>query len=702
MKKFNSILAFAVLVALPFAFNACKDEVKPDAPTVAGPAAVTAVQAGASSDITFTVTIPGGYKSSTVTANGGTAAIKTDGTVGGTTASIVVTFTAGATAGAGSVTITTTDNNSKIGTATAVLGITIPGSPTVTAPTATTAVVTTTPVDITFATTVPGKFSSATVTATGGTAVVKTPLAANATSGNIVVTYTGTTAGAGSVTLTVKDVNNLTSFATAVTSVSLPAPVSVTGIITASTSWTKNNKYILQGNVYVQAPAVLTIEAGTVIFGDKLTKGALIISRGAKIIAKGTATSPIVFTSSAPQGFRNYGDWGGVVILGFAQNNQSADQAIEGISAPTGDNGKYGIATKTAGATTTENDDSGELSYARIEFAGIALSTDNELNGLTLGSVGSTTKINNIQVSYSGDDSYEWFGGTVNGSYLIAYRGWDDEFDTDFGYTGSNQFLVSYRDPNIADKSGSNGFESDNNAQGDAKTPLTAPIFANVSFFGPFAFANPSNSTTNTAGALNTANISSNFQRAAHIRRNTAMDAINCVFIGYRDGIFFDQTNAAAIVRGNFLGRHSGTVKLYTINGLGGSAVYSDANFFAENTVNGYTTPNPLTSLNTITSTALDLSANFAGGAIDFSWISAAATATTPAVTTTLSKVLWNLNAPNPLLSANSSLLTGAAAIPASTTGFTFQTVAYRGAFDATNNWSSSTWTNYDPNNTAY
>ncbi len=699
MKKFNSILAFALLLALPFAFNACKDEVKPDAPTVAGPAAVTAVQAGASSDITFTVTIPGGYKSSTVAANGGTASIKTDGTVGQTTASVVVTFTAGATAGAGSVSITTTDNNSKTGTATAVLSITIPGSPTVTAPTTTTAVVTTTPVDITFATTVPGKFSSATVTATGGTAVVKTPLAANATSGDIVVTYTGTTAGAGSVTLTVKDVNNLTSFATAVTSVSLPAPVNVTGIISANTSWTKNNKYILSGNVYVQAPAVLTIEAGTVIFGDKLTKGALIISRGAKIIAKGTATSPIVFTSSAPQGFRNYGDWGGVVILGFAQNNQSADQAIEGISAPTGDNGKYGIGTKTVGATTTENDDSGELSYARIEFAGIALSTDNELNGLTLGSVGSTTKINNIQVSYSGDDSYEWFGGTVNGSNLIAYRGWDDEFDTDFGYTGSNQFLVSYRDPNIADKSGSNGFESDNNAQGDAKTPLTAPIFANVSFFGPFAFANPSNSTTNTAGALNTSNISSNYQRAAHIRRNTAMDVVNSVFIGYRDGIFFDQTNGAAVVKGNYLARHSGNIKLYTVNSLGGATGYND-NFFADNTVNGYTPTSPLTSPNNVTTTALDLSANFAGGAIDFSWTSGGSG--TGGAALSLTKVLWNLNTPNPLLSTTSSLLTGAVAIPASTTGFTFQTVNYRGAFDATNNWSSSTWTNYDPNNTAY
>src|SRR3954470_17732778 len=153
----------------------------------------------------------------------------------------------------------------------------------------------------------------------------------------------------------------------------------ITEMITTNTTWTADKKYLLKGNIYVQAPAELTIEAGTVIMGDKVTKGALIVSRGAKIHAVGTATKPIIFTSSAPASFRNYGDWGGVVLLGKAQNNQSASQAIEGISAPTGDNGLYG------GDGSTDNDNSGEMQYVRIEFAGIALSTDNELNGLTFG-----------------------------------------------------------------------------------------------------------------------------------------------------------------------------------------------------------------------------------------------------------------------------------------------------------------------------
>jgi hypothetical protein len=448
-----------------------------------------------------------------------------------------------------------------------------------------------------------------------------------------------------------------------------PAPVTptssyteITLAITANTTWTADKKYLLKGNIYVQAPAELTIQPGTVIFGDKVTKGALVVSRGAKIHAIGTAAKPIIFTSVGPKGFRNYGDWGGVVILGKAQNNQSADQAIEGISAPTGDNGKYGIGTAAVG--TTENDNSGEFQYVRIEFAGIALSTDNELNGLTLGGVGNQTKIDHIQVSYSGDDSYEWFGGSVNSSYLIAYRGWDDEFDTDFGYSGFNQFLVSFRDPNIADKSGSNGFESDNNAQGDGKSPQTSAVFSNVTFFGPYMYAN-----LNSSGALNASAINANFKRGAHIRRNTALRVYNSVFAGSNvDGIFFDQTSGSAEFKGNYVGRITGAALPTPVaNALAGGTVYSTANFTTDNTIESPANKVDLTSL-------------FAGSTAN----------------------LWSLSAPSALLTIASPLLTGAVTTPTFPTGFGFTTVAYRGAFDASNNWANSTWTNYDPNNTEY
>ncbi|MBL7872866.1 MAG: hypothetical protein JNM78_14715 [Cyclobacteriaceae bacterium] len=420
--------------------------------------------------------------------------------------------------------------------------------------------------------------------------------------------------------------------------------VIVDATITSNTTWSANKYYLLKGNVYVQAGAELTIDPGTIIFGDKVTKGALIISRGAKIHAKGTVAAPIIFTSSAPKGFRNYGDWGGVVLLGKAVNNQSADQTIEGISAATGDNGKYG--------GTADDDNSGEFYYARIEFAGIALSTDNELNGLTLGSVGSATQVHHIQVSFSGDDSFEWFGGTINTQYLVAYRGWDDEFDTDFGFRGNSQFLASFRDPNIADKSGSNGFESDNDGSGSTKTPLTAAKFSNVTIFGPYVFANLS------GGNLSTNNASANYQNGGHIRRNSALQIYNTAIVGWgrNNGVFFDKTNVAAIFKGNYLGRTVGSLKTTDVtNG------YSDATFTTDNAAIE------------ATQSTVDLSAKFAGmtGAM-------------------------NIATPNGLLATGSPLLTGAVVVP---TGL-IQT-QYIGAFDATTNWMAG-WTNFDPINTQY
>lgn len=438
--------------------------------------------------------------------------------------------------------------------------------------------------------------------------------------------------------------------------------VTVDQIISSNTTWSESKFYLLKGNIYVAAGAELTIEPGTIILGDKITKGALIVSRGGKIHAKGTAEKPIIFTSAAPKGFRNYGDWGGVVLLGKAQNNQSVSQAIEGISAPTGDNGKYGTGT-TLGDTQFNTESSGEFYYVRIEFAGIALSTDNELNGLTFGSVGSGTQVHHIQVSYSGDDSYEWFGGFVHTDHLIAYRGWDDEFDTDFGHSGVHQFLVSYRDPNIADKSGSNGFESDNDASGTADTgsgnvgnPLTSAIFANVTFFGPFMYANLS------SGNLSAGSVSANYKRGAHIRRNSALQVYNSVFAGSNiDGIFFENTNAAAVFKGNYIGRITGNAKVVTPKS---SNPYDDSNFATDNTIES-------------PSNKVDLTALFAGS----------------------SGNLWSLSQPSALLASGSSLLTGAVTLPS---GVGLTQVDYKGAFNATENWANSTWTNYDPNNKDY
>lgn len=486
-------------------------------------------------------------------------------------------------------------------------------------------------------------------------------VASDATPGDITLTFTVTDAQS----------TPMTAMTTATVTVTEnpKQTITVDASINANAHWTADNYYLLKGNIYVQSGATLTIDPGTIIFGDKVTKGALVVDRGGKIMAVGTADNPIIFTSSAPKTFRNYGDWGGVILLGKAKNNQSTAQQIEGISATGGEDGLYG--------GTNDADNSGKFEYCRIEFAGIALSTDNEINGLTFGSVGSGTKVDHVQVSFSGDDSYEWFGGAVHVDHLVAFRGWDDEYDTDFGFHGSGQFLLSVRDPNIADKSGSNGFESDNDGNGSTNTPLTSTIFANVTYFGPFCFAALS------SGALKSGNVNNNYQHGAHIRRNTALRVYNTAFVGtgLLDGVYFQNTNAAAEFKGNFFGRlapTSTTTPDFLFNHL---VTYTDDDA-SDDFVANFAANNPLTNTSEIGSTFVDLSAEYDGLGADG---------------------LGDLTSPFFALADGSPLADGAVALPS---GTGLEDVDYVGAFSPTettidNSWMAG-WTNFDPNNTDY
>ncbi|HNW77206.1 MAG TPA: hypothetical protein PKJ28_10015, partial [Bacteroidales bacterium] len=247
--------------------------------------------------------------------------------------------------------------------------------------------------------------------------------------------------------------------------------VVISGEITGNVTWSSNHTYLLRGFVYVVDGATLTIQPGTIIKGDKPTVGTLIVERGGKILADGTPVNPIVFTSNAPVGFRNRGDWGGLVLCGKAPVN-NGDPQIEG-----GPRSHYG--------GNEPADNSGILRYIRIEYAGYPLQPDKEINGLTLAGVGSGTVVDYIMVSYANDDSFEWFGGTVNAKHLIAFRGLDDDFDTDNGFTGNVQYLLAVRDKTVADVSGSNGYESDNDANGSTNAPFTRPVFCNATLIGP-------------------------------------------------------------------------------------------------------------------------------------------------------------------------------------------------------------------------
>lgn len=293
----------------------------------------------------------------------------------------------------------------------------------------------------------------------------------------------------------------------------------------------KKGTYLMRGWIYVADGAELTLEPGTVIKGEKESAASLIVEPGGKLYAKGTASQPIVFTSAQPKGERKPGDWGGLIICGRGTNNKGVlGQQIEG-----------GPRTKHGGNDAQDN--SGVLSYVRVEFAGYPFQKDKEINGVTFASVGGGTQVDHVQVSYTNDDSFEWFGGNVNCRYLVAYNGWDDEFDTDNGYNGKVQFALSVRDPRIADASQSNGFESDNDADGSLTEPFTTVTFSNVTFIGPMGrdgFENTPDYINGGSMFPQNGSALGKYQSAMQIRRSSHLACFNSLAVGYPIGLIID------------------------------------------------------------------------------------------------------------------------------------------------------------------
>ena len=435
-----------------------------------------------------------------------------------------------------------------------------------------------------------------------------------------------------------------------------PSPSQIDSVLTGSITnnvYLSNTKiYGLRGFVHVVEPAVLTIQAGTIILGDTVgNNSALVINRGAKIIANGTPTLPIVMTSSAPPGQRRAGDWGGLLIYGKARiNNPGGEAAQEGGVANVNDK------TKWYYGGTDDNDNSGSLQYVRIEFGGIALQPNQELNGLTLGAVGRGTSMDNIQVSYANDDGIEWFGGSVDGKHLIVTGALDDDFDTDNGFSGRVQFAVSQRFKTRADQSTSQAFESDNDATATFNTPFTSAIFSNVTSIGPLA------DTSATPNAR--------FGAAAQIRRNSRQSIMNSLFIGWPRGIEIAQVP--------------------TMN-----AALADSLQVRNNSWFG------------IKGTWLNLAGGTPPAGIDPTWISKAEFGNTLEKGSTSASSLENpfIEDPtfNPAPKAGSPVLTGASFTKSGVIAIDdvfFEKVAYRGAMGL-NRWDLP-WSNYDPINTDY
>ncbi len=301
------------------------------------------------------------------------------------------------------------------------------------------------------------------------------------------------------------------------------ADVAVNSNITSSRTWTKNNTYILDGRVFVTDGVTLTIEPGTVIKGKVRAAqdaSALVIARGGKINASGTAAEPIIFTAEADNlngnlGQADRGLWGGVVILGRARINTAAGTGnIEGI--PTTEPlGLYG--------GTNDADDSGVFRYVSIRHAGSLLGPNNELNGLTMGAVGSGTTIEYVEVFANADDGFEWFGGTVNCKYLVSAFNDDDAFDWDEGYRGKLQFLFTIQDPSV----GNHAFESDGGTTPEDGTPYAIPTVYNYTAIG------------SGAAGTNTLSIGPIF------RDNTGGKVYNSIFHDFRGYAWRIETESA-------------------------------------------------------------------------------------------------------------------------------------------------------------
>lgn len=318
--------------------------------------------------------------------------------------------------------------------------------------------------------------------------------------------------------------------------------LNITGTVTLDST----KVYLLTGIIYIKNGGSLIIPAGTIIRceGNSSATPAnwatILVQRGGKIISRGTKNAPVVFTSNKSAGFRKPGDWGGIILLGKGVNNAPGAQSncptcLKGeaiIEGPFGTEGIFG--------GSDDADNSGVLSFTRIEFPGLVFSPNNEINGLTLGSVGYNTTIRNVQVSFSNDDAFEWFGGAVNSKYIISYKATDDDFDTDFGYRGMNQFGIGFKDsihfdPTWGAPSGSStseGFESDNDATGSTLKPKTMPVFSNFTMVGPYAVGE--------TYSMHSSIVKSAYRRGARIRRNSGQTIMNSIFMGYRNGIMLD------------------------------------------------------------------------------------------------------------------------------------------------------------------
>jgi hypothetical protein len=301
------------------------------------------------------------------------------------------------------------------------------------------------------------------------------------------------------------------------------------GYLYGNHTWVATNTYVLKGFVYVMGGAVLNVEAGTVIQGVPGTGtgsaaandfGCLFVCRGGKLNANGTANSPIILTSvqddvldPSDLPFPTRGLWGGLVLFGNARINNSASTTnsieydiYEGLPDTAVTNavtGAVDLIHRFGG--TNDDDSSGSLRYLSIRHAGKKLTTDKEINGLSLGGVGRGTTVDYVEAYCVADDGFEFFGGSVNTSHLVSAFNDDDAFDTDQGFNGNNQYWFAIQSPDARDQgSEQNGQPQPNDILVDGALPLASYTVFNATLIG--------------AGTTGTGNDAHNIRRANFCR----------------------------------------------------------------------------------------------------------------------------------------------------------------------------------------
>ncbi|WP_367874484.1 hypothetical protein [Luteolibacter sp. Populi] len=375
--------------------------------------------------------------------------------------------------------------------------------------------------------------------------------------------------------------------------------------ITGNTTWTKDNIYILKDKVFVTNAATLTIEPGTKIYSSKNVDvfGALVITRGAKINAAGTAAEPIVFTtldeleaetqtdspfdpdatvSEFPTA-TTAGRWGGVVILGsstvanYLGATSIGEDRIEGFQpASSNDLDDDGRADVIEYGGVNAADNSGILRYVSIRHGGYVYAPNSEINGLTLGGVGSGTTIDHIEVYANADDGIEFFGGTVNTSYIVLAFNQDDGFDIDQGYSGTNQFWFGIQDPFLSDgvtSAHDNGGEWDGVTGAIADNPNnSAPVIYNATFIGSGVTAANGNDKGNNAVYLD-----DRFKGKLYnsVFDDFKEDLVEATDDGKGSGLEFGHNTIGRFGGGSFTGTNASN--LTYLSGAGPAGTFFDA-----------------------------------------------------------------------------------------------------------------------------